>query len=198
MEFKKEFEEVYDKYLKKEITEDSSELKKIIPEIISVDSELESLMEEKIYKAKELKDIKLIIKLPIYNKYFPFFFIQDSIFLDNYRISTSFDYLNKVWDIKIDIQRNIEKISNKSKILQKVFTERGLEFTINSKFKLIYKNENLEVFRYIFEREGSSTKEVIFYIEKNVKNEDPNYGKTLVFFGNEYHNLNNFLKEVDF
>ena len=123
---------------------------------------------------------KVILKIPIYKKKFPFYFIQNSLELENYRISTSFDYLNKVWGIKINIIRDMN-IPNKSKI----FTDDKNNIINKNLFEKIYEGYNLEIYKFLYE------KEVIFYIRKDFQNK---IGETLVYFGNEFHNLRLFLE----
>jgi len=52
-----------------------------------------------------------IIKIKIYEKAKPFFFVRNSLIDKNYRISTSFEYLNKRLGITINVIRNPSKIN---------------------------------------------------------------------------------------
>jgi len=138
-------------------------------------------IEEKVVKGKNDDENKIVLKIPIYKKNFPFFFIQNNLDIQNYRISTSFKYLNKVWDLKINIIRDIN-IKNKNKIL--VNNNPKMEI-----FDLIYDDYNLKIYKFIYK------KEVIFFVDKEFNGE---HGKTLIFFGYEYFNIKMFLEDFDY
>ena len=137
---------------------------------------------------------KYIYKIPIHiNTKFPHYFIQNHKYKINYRISTSFDYLNKIWDIKIKIIRDIKKIKN---IIIK-FTDL-LE-------KNIHKFYNDIIF--LFEENLPDNKKHIFYIinfyYKNeffhlvYKNYEGEVGISLIYFGKDFYNIEEFLDYLE-
>jgi len=130
---------------------------------------------------------KKIIQISIYkNKKFPFFFIQNNIMNENFRISISFDYLNQNWGIKINIIRDTENINNFIKLL----IRKSEEFQFNLLYRNTSENNCITILK-IFHKDNPNEK--LFLIQKRFNNI---HGVSLVFFGLENHSFKEFFKKI--
>jgi hypothetical protein len=163
------------------------------------------------------KDIK-IIKINIFNTESPYFFIRNALLEKSYRVSISFEYLNKKHGIDIGVIRNFEKIdlfredssslNNFLKSFTEIYRENILEdgtednkmnfnlenLDISEPLEIIFKN--ILIVKKKIVRNGNKNTS-IFLIEKffirNNNNDTNENSKTLVYFSEEFPNINIFL-----
>ena len=124
---------------------------------------------------------KRVIQVSIYkNKKFPFFFIQDNMDNENFRLSANFNYLNKNWGIKINIIREVELINNFMKLL----ITRSEKFNIINIYQNQIDNSKINILKvYLKTKEN----EKVFLVQKSFNN--INYGVSLIFFGDNFHSF---------
>jgi len=151
------------------------------------------------------KKEKIVTKIKIYpngiiiknkNSY-PYFFIQNTAY-ENYRISTSFEYLNKTLDLKINIIREFQDIKEKIyKIFNKSLSKPFLVIDNTEESKEINKgtvNNTINIYRY---QDGE---EVIFLIRKIYETDKfiENTSESLLYFGKKYSSLNKYIKYANY
>lgn len=119
----------------------------------------------------------------------PYFFIQNTEI--NYRISTSFEYLNKTLGLKINIIRNLEDIEEFDKIENEFQDYQFIDDTLKSNII----NENILVNKIKVQRYQDQN-EIVFLIKKisRFRGEASNSCTTVVYFGKNFSSLNKYLK----
>jgi len=131
---------------------------------------------------EEIQIIRInIFRVPIQNTN-PYFFIRNHLDTKNYRISISFDYLNKNFGINIGIIRDFSKINLSNKRLQFFL----LDF--ESVEKIINDDNIINIAYY---QDPNYPKTIIFKITKIFKRD---MSETLVFFSKDFSNINKYLK----
>jgi len=133
--------------------------------------------------AEEIQVIRINIFKNIYDETIPYFFIRNHLDNKNYRISISFDYLNKKFGINIGILRDFSQIRLSEKSLQFFL----LDFILIEKIKI---DDNVIGIMHYSDPKYPTTS--IFKITKVFKND---VSETLVFFSKEFSNINIYLKK---
>jgi len=109
----------------------------------------------------------------------PYFFIRNHLDTKNYRISISFEYLNKNYGLDIGIIRNFDKINLNSSEKINFFANFNLISTLE------INNSKIIIMNLI--KNNTS----IFLINKTFENIS---SETLVYFSKDYSNINTFLE----
>jgi len=156
------------------------------------------------------------ITMPLFEKEKPFFFIKNSLVDKKYRISASFEYLNKKLGINIEIVRKFEKINfdyctvlKEPKTSEEMNGSRTIEYTNDFKLIKLYeikenKNKNnLYIFKYLPDDNISKTflknSDTSFYIIRKLfedKN-DCTMADTVVFFSKKYPTINEYFIKLN-
>jgi len=108
----------------------------------------------------------------------PYFFIRNSMDSRKYRISISFEYLNKKFGLCINVIRDFSKLKLSNKKLEKFI----------SNFDLVYSDEIITIEKYKNVPDDTN----IFLVSKLFNNL---VSKTLVYFSKDIYDINQFLKK---
>lgn len=119
----------------------------------------------------------------------PFYIIKMNKANNLYRVSLNYEHLNKLFGLRINFIRNLEKVSNKS---NKLFKISGETISINPDFKLsnnLYKVEKDEGFIKNYEDKINCCKIIKYsFIDKY----DPNNVTTIFIIKRDYEDNCNF------
>ena len=151
---------------------------------------------------------QLIIKVPLMVKQEPFYIIKMNKANNLYRVSLNYEHLNKLFGLKINFIRNLNKISNKA---NKVFKITKDEIVLNSdydfksnlykveKFETLVKNfegniNNCKIIKYVFvDKYDSNNVSSIFILKREYKT-DCNY--SILFSSTSFYNIDDFLLTI--
>lgn len=154
---------------------------------------------------------QLIIKVPLMlqsDKDEPFYIIKMNKANNLYRVSLNYEHINKLYGLRINFIRNLDKISNRSNKLFKISNDK---ISINPDFKLLnnlYKIEKFETFiknfedkinnckiiKYIFiDKYNSNNVSSIFILKREYK-ADCNY--SILFSSTSFYSIDDFLLTV--
>jgi len=136
-----------------------------------------------ISSTEEIQVIRINIFKNKEDKTNPYFFIRNHLDNKNYRISISFDYLNKNFGINIGIIRNFSQIKLSDKRLQFFL----LDFTLIE--KIIIDDNIIGIMHYFDPRYPNTS---IFKITKIFKEDT---SETIAFFSKDFSNINDYLKK---
>ena len=154
---------------------------------------------------------QLIIKVPLMlqsDKDEPFYIIKMNKSNNLYRVSLNYEHINKLYGLRINFIRNLEKVSNRSNKLFKISNDK---ISINPDFKLLnnlYKIEKDEAFiknfedkincckiiKYSFiDKYDSNGVTTIFIIKRDYEN-DCNF--SILFSSVKFYNIDDFLATI--
>ncbi len=154
---------------------------------------------------------QLIIKVPLMiqkDKDEPFYIIKMNKLNNLYRVSLNYEHLNKLYGLRINFIRNLEKVSNKS---NKLFKISGQTISINPEFKLtnnLYKVEKDEGFvknyedkincckiiKYLFiDKYDQNNVTTIFIIKRDYED---NCNFSILFSSVNFYNIDDFLATI--
>ena len=154
---------------------------------------------------------QLIIKVPLMiqkDKDEPFYIIKMNKLNNLYRVSLNYEHLNKLYGLRINFIRNLEKVSNKS---NKLFKISGQTISINPEFKLtnnLYKVEKDEGFVKNYEDKINCCKIIKYsfidkYDQNNVttifiikRDYEDNCNFSILFSSVNFYNIDNFLATI--
>lgn len=153
-----------------------------------------------------------IVKIPLFEKMVPHIFIQNALYEDRFRFSTSYSKLNKSFNIKIEIFRDLSNL--KKNIKHTIFDKRTDKY-LNNYFVI---KENMKTYDPIFyynqierikvhEKNNIIIEKIRFNFDNNEKTGNSSiivitkkYGDNrlsqgLFFASDTYHNIDLFMKE---
>ena len=154
---------------------------------------------------------QLIIKVPLMvqkDKDEPFYIIKMNKLNNLYRVSLNYEHLNKLYGLRINFIRNLEKVSNKS---NKLFKISGQTISINPEFKLtnnLYKVEKDEGFVKNYEDKINCCKIIKYsfidkYDQNNVttifiikRDYEDNCNFSILFSSVNFYNIDDFLATI--
>ena len=154
---------------------------------------------------------QLIIKVPLMiqkDKDEPFYIIKMNKLNNLYRVSLNYEHLNKLYGLRINFIRNLEKVSNKS---NKLFKISGQIININPEFKLtnnLYKVEKDEGFVKNYEDKINCCKIIKYsfidkYDQNNVttifiikRDYEDNCNFSILFSSVNFYNIDDFLATI--
>lgn len=154
---------------------------------------------------------QLIIKVPLMiqkDKDEPFYIIKMNKLNNLYRVSLNYEHLNKLYGLRINFIRNLEKVSNKS---NKLFKISGQIISINPEFKLtnnLYKVEKDEGFVKNYEDKINCCKIIKYsfidkYDQNNVttifiikRDYEDNCNFSILFSSVNFYNIDDFLATI--
>lgn len=148
----------------------------------------------KIYRIDLLPKIPETVKdFEIWKKD-PHFYVKVDPNDKRYRISASFKYLNEIWDLKINIIRNINKIKE-NKILNPNYDNTIINFkgwAVDNENFYFDQTEILDTtVSRLFDPKNNT---VLFLITREFQG---NYNTAVVFFSKDFWNLNSYLAHFD-
>lgn len=138
----------------------------------------------------------------------PFYIIKMNKSNNLYRVSLNYEHINKLYGLRINFIRNLEKVSNRSNKLFKISNDK---ISINPDFKLLnnlYKIEkdetfiknfedkinNCKIIKYIFiDKYNSNNVSSIFILKREYK-ADCNY--SILFSSTSFYSIDDFLLTV--
>jgi len=150
-----------------------------------------------------------IFKLPLFEEQLPHIFVQNALFENRFRFSTSYEKLNKDFGIKIQINRNLDCLKNTIKYLIFDKNLKGPKYTFKNKFKAFNSNFYYQHINRVKVNESSSIMidklrfkfgeedTVIFLITKTygLKGEDSSQG--LFFASNKFFSIELFISDLE-
>lgn len=138
----------------------------------------------------------------------PFYIIKMNKLNNLYRVSLNYEHLNKLYGLRINFIRNLEKVSNKS---NKLFKISGQIININPEFKLtnnLYKVEKDEGFVKNYEDKINCCKIIKYsfidkYDQNNVttifiikRDYEDNCNFSILFSSANFYNIDDFLATI--
>lgn len=152
----------------------------------------------------------LIVKTPLMIDLEPFFYIKMDKECNKYRVSFNYDHLNKMYDIKFNFIRNLNKINIKNNCVfnivnDKVNVNLNLIEEQHERYIIEKKEFNVKVLdskitnschitKFIFKNKFTPTDITTIFVLRRLYDTDVNY--SMLFSSYKYYKIDDFLETI--